>query len=310
MMHSRSVAQPSQKCPICGSSVTTGVMVCPNCGEEMTKASMIVSTSVRPLSRDLRRKVGSGSKALPIILAVIVVATAVVGLGYVPPVSARVPQLASFSSAVEDAVGRAVQWGREMMGQPPGTKPRAPAKKKPAPAPAPQKPVAQQPAPKPAPTNPTQSVKRPAKPAAKPLPAPPAQKAMPTAASSVTPLEIGARAPQFVLKDLRGVLYRLPDYQGRRVALLLVSTLDEDGRAAIRQFISRFGNRPEDEAIAVVIVTQAQRVDVRKLVAAGIRVPILFGNARIASAYRVPKDGGVLYVITERGVIAQARVFR
>ena len=188
MITARSVNQSSQKCPMCGAVVAAGVMHCPNCGEDLTKASMIASTTIQPLSKSLRRKVvGGGSKALYIILAVVVVITAFVGLGYVPSVSARVPQLVTLSSAVEGIVGQAVQWGREMMGAPPVTPPRAPDKKAPAPAittpPAPPQPVAQQsgpstlkPAVKPAPVKPA----KPAKPVAKSRTRPAAQKATPT----------------------------------------------------------------------------------------------------------------------------------
>lgn len=320
-MYPRAVAQSSQKCPMCGASMTPGVMVCPSCGEDLTKASMVVSTSVQPLSRNLQRKVASGSiaasgsKALYLVLAVVVAATVIVGLGYVPVVSARVPQLGALSSTVEDAVGRAMQWGREMMG---------PDKKAPAPTPVPvmtipaappspakpapvtPEPVTQQPAPKPAQATPGPPAK---KPVAKPRPARPAQQVTPTVSSPAKPLKIGARAPQFVIKDLRGVLYRMPNARGRRVAVLFVSALDASGRAAIHRFISRFGDLPEYDAMVVVNDEHTERTEVRRLVASGIRVPILIGNARIASIYRVPKDGGVLYVISEVGVIEQARVF-
>ncbi len=314
--------QSSQKCPMCGAVMAAGVLVCPNCGEDLTKASMIASTTIQPLSKSVRRKVvGRGSKALYVILAAIVVVTAFVGLAYVPSVSARVPQLVTLSSAVEDIVGQAVQWGREMMGAPPVTPPRVPAKKTPAPAvtnpPAPQQPVAQQNGPsaqkppaKPAPVKPPQPAKKPAKPAAKARPARQAQKAAPAGPSWTTPLLAGTRAPQFVLKDIRGVLFRMPDYQGRRIALLLVWALDADGRAAIHQFLNRFANHPGYDAVVVVIDAQAERIEVRRIVAAGVQVPVLFGNEEIASAYRVPRNGGVLYVISERGVIAQARLVR
>ncbi|MBI2201797.1 MAG: hypothetical protein HYU43_07645, partial [Armatimonadetes bacterium] len=216
---------------------------------------------------------------------------------------------------VEDAVGRAMQWGREMMG---------PDKKAPAPTPVPvmtipaappspakpapvtPKPVTQQPAPKPAQATPGPPAK---KPVVKPRPARPAQQVTPTVSSPAKPLKTGVRAPQFVIKDLRGVLYRMPNARGRRVAVLFVSALDASGRAAIHRFISRFGDLPEYDAMVVVNDEHTERTEVRRLVASGIRVPILIGNARIASIYRVPKDGGVLYVISEVGVIEQARVF-
>lgn len=241
---------------------------------------------------------------LYVILALVVVVTAVVGLGYVPTVSARVPQLASFSTVVEDVVGQAVQWSREMMGQPP-----APPKKRPAvvpatqkpvpvierPAPVPQKPVPRKPAPKP-PAGKSAAAKRPAQPPARPR----------QVAPSRPLLEVGSSAPQFVLKDIRGVLYRLSDFRGRRVAVLLVSSLDESGRAAIRAFLNRFSAHPGYSPI--IIITNPDRVAVRRLATSGIHVPILFGDEEFQATYRLPRGGDALYVISERGAIAQARL--
>lgn len=287
---------------MCGSAVAPGVILCPTCGEDLTKASMVVSTSVRPVSRTLRRKTVSVVKVLYLGLAVIVGATVIVGLGYVPAVSARVPQLASFSSTVEDAVGRAVQWSREMMGQPP-----APPKKRPEvvpvpslPAPVvykpnPQKPIPQKPAAKPG--SKSAAAKRPQQPAAKPRQVEPPRQL----------LEIGSSAPQFALKDIRGVIHRLSDLRGRRVAVLLVSSLDESGRAAIRAFLQRFSAHPG--YYPMIVITNPDRAAVRRLAAAGITMPILFGDGEFQAAYRLPRGGDALYVISERGAIAQARLF-
>lgn len=307
MTYSR-ISQSSQKCPMCGSAVAPGVILCPTCGEDLTKASMVVSTSVRPLSRNLKRNSFSAAKVLYFVMAVIVGATAIVGLGYVPAVSARVPQLASLSTSVEDAVGRAVQWSREFIGQPPAPPKMRPVVKPTAPKPKPQTttpkaaPVAQKPVLKPAAAKPAV-----AKPTAK-KPVPPATR--PRGSASGEPLlEIGSRAPQFVVKDLRGVIYRLSDYRGRRLAVLVVSSLDESSRSAIRAFLNRFNAHPG--YIPMIVITNPNRVAVRRLAsaAAGTRVPILLGDEVIEAAYRLPRGLDALYVISERGAIAQARLF-
>jgi hypothetical protein len=305
MMYAR-LPQSSQKCPMCGSAVPPGGIMCPTCGEDLTKASMVVSTSVRPLSRSLPRRPVSGSKALYMVLLAVVAATAVVGLGYVPAVSARVPQLASLSTAVEDTVNRAMQWGREMMGQPP-----APPKGRPAaqPLPVPQNPapVAHIPAVKPSTPKPA-SKPAAAKPAVRKPPVKPAAKPRPAAPAEAL-LTIGSRAPQFVVKDLRGVIYRLSDYRGRRVAVLIVSSLDESGRNAVRAFLNRFSAHPA--YYPMIIITNADRVAVRRVAAAaeGTRVPILVGDEELEATYHLPRRGEALYIISETGAIAQARVF-
>ena len=313
MMYSRFAQATQQKCPMCGSSVTPGVIMCPTCGEDLTKASMVVSTSVRPLSRKLKRNSINAARVLYLVMAVIVGATAIVGLGYVPAVSARVPQLASLSTSVEDAVGRAVQWSREIMGQPsappkkrptatpPAPKPQAPAQTRPAvaqkPAPVPHKPVTQHPA-KPAKAKAT-AAKKPAQPPTGPR----------RTASAAPLLEIGSRAPQFVVKDLRGVIYRLSDYRGRRLAVLVVSSLDESGRIAIQAFLNRFSAQPG--YVPMIVITNPNRMAVRRLASAtaGTRVPILLGDEEIEAAYRLPRGLDALYVISERGAITQARLF-
>lgn len=191
-----------------------------------------------------------------------------------------------------------------MMGQPP-TPPKkrpavVPATQKPVPVierpAAPQKPVPRKPAPKP-PAGKSAAVKRPAQPPARPRQVAPARPL----------LEVGSSAPQFVLKDIRGVLYRLSDFRGRRVAVLLVSSLDENGRTAIRAFLSQFGAHPG--YAPMIIITNPDRVAVRRLATSGIQVPILFGHEEFQAAYRLPRGGDALYVISERGAIAQARLF-
>ncbi|MGH2396624.1 MAG: hypothetical protein ACRDFW_06480 [bacterium] len=285
---------------MCGSAVAPGVILCPTCGEDLTKASMIVSTSVRPLSHKLKRKSISAAKVLYLVMAVIVGATAIVGLGYVPAVSARVPQLASLSTSVEDAVGRAVQWSREIIGQPP-----APPKKRPVAKPTAPKPKPQTTTPKLAPVG--QKPPAPQKPAPKPAVAKPTAAKKPVQPEPL--LRIGSRAPQVTAKDLRGVIYRLSDYRGRRLAVLVVSSLDESGRTAVRAFLNRFSAHPG--YLPIIVITNPDRVAVRRLAAAaaGTRVPVLLGDEELQAAFRLPRGRDALFVISERGAIAQARLF-
>lgn len=315
MTYSR-ISQSSQKCPMCGSAVAPGVVLCPTCGEDLTKASMVVSTSVRPLSHKLKRNSISAAKVLYLVMAVMVGATAIVGLGYVPAVTARVPQLASLSTSVEDAVGRAVQWSREIMGQPPALPKKRPVAKPTAPKPKQQTttpkppPVGQKP---PAPQKPAVQKPAPVATLPAPKPAPKPAVAKPTAAKKpVQPeplLRIGSRAPQVTAKDLRGVIYRLSDYRGRRLAVLLVSSLDESGRTAVRAFLNRFSAHPG--YLPIIVITNPDRVAVRRLAAAaaGTRVPILLGDEELQAAFRLPRGRDALFVISERGAIAQARLF-
>ncbi|MGH2425311.1 MAG: hypothetical protein ACRDF1_03370 [bacterium] len=261
---------------------------------------MIVSTSVRPLSHKLKRKSISAAKVLYLVMAVIVGATAIVGLGYVPAVSARVPQLASLSTSVEDAVGRAVQWSREIIGQPP-----APPKKRPVAKPTAPKPKPQTTTPKLAPVG--QKPPAPQKPAPKPAVAKPTAAKKPVQPEPL--LRIGSRAPQVTAKDLRGVIYRLSDYRGRRLAVLVVSSLDESGRTAVRAFLNRFSAHPG--YLPIIVITNPDRVAVRRLAAAaaGTRVPVLLGDEELQAAFRLPRGRDALFVISERGAIAQARLF-
>lgn len=105
------------------------------------------------------------------------------------------------------------------------------------------------------------------------------------------------------------MIYRLSDYRGRRVAVLIVSSLDDSGRAAVRAFLNRFSAHPG--YLPMIVVTHPDRVAVRRLAtaAAGTRVPVLFGDDEIQAAYRLPRGSDALYVISERGAIAQARLF-
>ncbi len=119
------------------------------------------------------------------------------------------------------------------------------------------------------------------------------------------PLEIGTRAPQFVLKDRFGVLYNLRDFQGYRVAILIVWNLDPHARRTIKDLDVQ-ARKPHGQYIPLVILMVPDRVAIRNFVASeGISVPILFGDDRIAEVYGI--SGGLpgLYLISERGIIVR-----
>jgi peroxiredoxin len=140
------------------------------------------------------------------------------------------------------------------------------------------------------------------RPARKPAP-PTAAKRLP--AGSRKPLEIGAAAPHFTLKDRIGIIYRLKDWRGQRVAVLLVWTLDTSARTAIKNFDIQSARRTGQFA-PVVIALNPDRHAIRQFVAKEqIRLPILFGNQRIADLYGVSPGVSLLYVISEQGVILQ-----
>lgn len=135
----------------------------------------------------------------------------------------------------------------------------------------------------------------------------PKSAAKPVAAASrkPQPLQIGAHAPEFVLKDRIGVIYRLDDMRGQRVAVLLVWSLDASAQGAIRDFANRTGKRA-GQFTPIVIALNPNRVAIRQFITSEqIRVPILFGNPNIAEQYGVSPGTSLLYVISEQGIIVQ-----
>jgi len=134
------------------------------------------------------------------------------------------------------------------------------------------------------------------KPAAAPAPKPvPAPSAKPRPAPASTP----ALAPGFTLKDRRGVLYRLSDFRGRRVTMLVVWDLDAATEQLIRTLQARSGGRD-----ALVVVIRPNRLALRRFLdAERITLPVLLGNPDLAAEYRVPDGVAVLFLITEQGRI-------
>lgn len=119
-------------------------------------------------------------------------------------------------------------------------------------------------------------------------------------------LQAGAPAPTFSLKDRFGVIYRLADYRGRRVAVLFIWDLDDAARRAVRNLSSGVGPRG-----AVVVMMDPNRPAIRQFVEAErITVPILFGDHTLASQYGVPEGIVVLFVISEQGHIQSRQIAR
>jgi len=119
------------------------------------------------------------------------------------------------------------------------------------------------------------------------------------------PLEVGARAPHFALKDRVGIIYRLNDLRGQRVAILFVWRLDAQARGAIKNLDmrARRGTAPYTPVIIAVI---PDRVAIRHLITVDqIRIPILLGNDHVAESYGVTQGVHVLYVLSEQGIVVR-----
>ncbi len=117
------------------------------------------------------------------------------------------------------------------------------------------------------------------------------------------PLEVGARAPHFVLKDRIGVIYNLNDLRGQRIAVLFVWNIDARARGLIKDLDVR-NRRGEGQYIPVVIALAPNRVAIRNLVTTEqIRIPILLGNDQVAEKYGVSHGIPVMYVISEQGIV-------
>lgn len=144
--------------------------------------------------------------------------------------------------------------------------------------------------------NPTVRVaRRPARPAA----------STPSPTRVRKPLEVGARAPHFVLKDRVGILYRLNDLRGQRVAILFVWRLDAQARSAIKNLDAR-ARKGTAPYTSVVIAMVPDRVAIRNLITTDqIRIPILFGNDHVAELYGVTQGVHVLYVLSEQGIVVR-----
>lgn len=357
---------PEQKCPVCGARLFPGTTECGTCGTDLERAGLVLSTSVKPISR--RSHVGVVRVIVKTISLVVLLSVLAIGLAQVPPVSARVPMLTVIASTATDALKRAWQWGSAFI---PGSQSDRPGA---APAPPPSLPPATpsptargNPQPSSSPTQPpaspvlsltvrstpagaqvqlnakkvgttpvtikdvkpgTYEVKiirsgyvpvsrtvqvQTGKPftldvtlvaatrSARRASVPPPQKPGTPGVRDRRLLEVGARAPTFVLKDRFGVLHNLSDFRGRGVQVLFVWSLDEHARRVIRELDLRMHI---DRHAALVVVLNPDRIALRHFEAGTrVRVPLLFGSERIALAYGIPRDAPVLYVISERGLV-------
>jgi peroxiredoxin len=122
------------------------------------------------------------------------------------------------------------------------------------------------------------------------------------------PLEVGVQAPPFTLKDRTGILYRLDQYRGRRVVLLFVWSLDPQMRETVKDLDLRAG-RTEGRYAAIVVALDVDRTAVRGFVTTeNLSTPVLFGTSRVAELYGVTRGTALLYVISERGLVAQRQM--
>lgn len=114
----------------------------------------------------------------------------------------------------------------------------------------------------------------------------------------------GGLAPGFTLKDRRGVIYRLSDFRGRRLTLLMIWNLDGEAEQLIRSLQARTGGRD-----AVVIMIRPNRLALRRFIdTERITVPVLLANPDVAAEYRVPEDVAVLFTISDQGRILNRQI--
>ncbi|HXF83052.1 MAG TPA: PEGA domain-containing protein [bacterium] len=140
----------------------------------------------------------------------------------------------------------------------------------------------------------------PSRPAPKPLAGPAAK---PAPARPAVPAAT-VHAPGFTLKDRRGVIYRLSDFRGERLALLVIWDLDGTTEQLIRTLQARTGGRG-----ALVIMVRPNRLALRRFIEANqITIPILLGNPDVAAEYRVPEGISVLFAITDQGRIQSRQI--
>jgi|GEM_PF-1725638 len=111
MTHPQRPLRKAQMCPMCNTPLPAGALFCETCGTDLSRASVVLSTYVRPASRSrlttarVMRLVGLSAG----VLAAVTLALA--GLGSIPQVSARVPAIAALSEPIRDAFSQVVSWG-------------------------------------------------------------------------------------------------------------------------------------------------------------------------------------------------------
>lgn len=134
-------------------------------------------------------------------------------------------------------------------------------------------------------------------------PAPPSRPA-PRPAAAPPPQGAGALAPGFTLKDRRGVIYRLSEFRGRRLTLLVIWDLDAESVRVIRSLQARTGGRD-----ALIVMVRPNRLALRRFLDnERITVPVLLGSPDVAAEYRVPEGVAVLFAITEQGRIQRREI--
>ncbi len=345
-----------QNCPLCKGPVAAGSAVCRNCGADLTRSGLVISSAVTPISRrGPRRRMPALSGRM------LIAAIAIVTIGLVSTVGARVPVLRPLNAgAAKYAFLRVAAWGKALLPHGAPAKPSPVATKPPdmvTVASQPSTPVAISPAPAsltilsdPAGAQavidattagmtpltlknvapgqhqvslqrngyqqvsraftlePGESVtlnltlsptvrvaRKPARPSA----------STPSPTHVRKPLEVGARAPHFALKDRVGIIYRLNDLRGQRVAILFVWRFDAQARGAIKNLDAQ-ARRGTVPYTPIVIAIAPDRVAIRNLIATDqIRIPILLGNAQVAELYGVTQGVHVLYVISEQGIVVR-----
>jgi hypothetical protein len=126
-----------------------------------------------------------------------------------------------------------------------------------------------------------------------------------TAPPQAAPAPSGsALAPGFTLKDRRGVIFRLSDFRGRHLTMLMVWELDGDTEQLIRALQDRSGGRD-----AIVLVIRPNRLALRRFIEADrITLPVLLANPEVAAEYRVPEGVAVLFLVNEQGRIQSRQI--
>lgn len=130
------IARRVQKCPICGSHVPEGALVCEICGTDLNTASVLLSSTVKPLSTAGRRG-RTAWRLLKVLVGAVAALAVLVWLGRVPVVAARVPMAKSLSQRIEGTVTSAWRWGRQQVAAITMPKRQKPATVQPKPAPEP-----------------------------------------------------------------------------------------------------------------------------------------------------------------------------
>lgn len=107
--------RPEQVCPMCGVRLAADALVCGTCGTDLARAAVLFSSSVRPVSRGGSRTRAVVARAVGILVLALAVVLALVALGNVPAVGARVPALRTVVAPAEDILQQAWLWGHDLV---------------------------------------------------------------------------------------------------------------------------------------------------------------------------------------------------